>query len=306
MKKVLVLVATMCVALYAQRQQSNPYNYTATDLLTYNNLMQSIAKSKRMSQLHIDALAESCAAWQEVTSTKYNLIDVRPKDAFCKIHTKHWLCQSIIPEQPTEQLRITGGTVSGELREIGSRYPQKALHVERLDGVWIDPRDNKTYKTVKIGTQTWMAENLNYEAEGSVCYENNPANCAKCGRLYNWDVAMKACPSGWHLPSKDEYETLDKAVGGEKVAGKKLKAKSGWNSNGNGSDEYGFSALPGGSGNSSGDFINVGYYGLWWSASEDEDYSDYAYYRYMDYNLEFAYWSNINKSVLFSVRCLQD
>jgi uncharacterized protein (TIGR02145 family) len=129
------------------------------------------------------------------------------------------------------------------------------------------------YKTVKIGEQTWMAENLNYEAEGSVCYDNNPDNCAKYGRLYDWEAAIKVCPEGWHLPSIEEWDKLlrfvdseDKVyryVGGDtssagpyenRRAGKYLKAVSGWNSykgydgNGNGTDKYGFSALPGGRG----------------------------------------------------------
>ncbi len=167
-------------------------------------------------------------------------------------------------------------------------------------GTFTDSQDRKTYKTVKIGTQTWMAENLNYDASGSVCYENNSANCEKYGRLYNWETALKACPKGWHLPSKDEYEVLDKAVGGENLAGKKLKSKSGWN----GTDEFGFSALPGGSGYSNGNFYTVGYGGYWWSSTEGSSFS--AYYRDMNYDLEHAYWDSISKDYLFSVRCVQD
>jgi uncharacterized protein (TIGR02145 family) len=173
----------------------------------------------------------------------------------------------------------------------------------------------QTYKTAKIGTQTWFAENLNYEAEGSVCYGNNPANCAKYGRLYKWRLAMKVCPEGWHLPSNAEWDELYRFVDGNKgtespynskMAGKHLKAISGWNDDGNGTDAHGFSALPGGYGNPNGDFINfinVGNYGYWWSASEDR-YD--AYSRLMGYNRESARWLNDNKNNLFSVRCVKD
>ena len=179
----------------------------------------------------------------------------------------------------------------------------------------------QTYKTAKIGEQVWLAENLNYEAEGSVCYKNNPDNCAKYGRLYNWYTAMMACPEGWHLPSNAEWDKLYRFVDGDtgtkspyksETAGKYLKAKSGWNKDGNGTDDYGFSALPGGD-YSHGNFSYVGSAGYWWSPSKK--YSTVAYYRFMGYSGS-ADWSSTgsadwsrssnNKSRLFSVRCIQD
>jgi hypothetical protein len=104
----------------------------------------------------------------------------------------------------------------------------------------------KTYKTVVIGTQNWMAENLNYNVSGSHCYDNLESNCNKYGRLYDWATAKTVCPAGWHLPSGTEWATLINYVGGSNIAGKKLKATSGWNNGGNGQNTYGFSALPGG------------------------------------------------------------
>jgi uncharacterized protein (TIGR02145 family) len=170
--------------------------------------------------------------------------------------------------------------------------------------IFTDPRDSKKYKIVRIGEQSWMAQNLNFNASGSKCYSNNSANCEKYGRLYSWAMAKNACPGGWHLPSKSEYEALDNAVGGENVAGTKLKAKSEWNNNGNGTDNYGFSALPGGNGNSGGSFSSVGEYGGWWSASE---YSgNDAYYWGMYYRSNDASWFRERKSGLYSVRCLKD
>jgi hypothetical protein len=82
-------------------------------------------------------------------------------------------------------------------------------------GVMVDSRDGQTYKTVTIGTQIWMAENLNYETTNSYCYDDDPSNCSKYGRLYTWAAATKACPIGWHLPSDDEWNTLFTAVGGD-------------------------------------------------------------------------------------------
>jgi len=129
-----------------------------------------------------------------------------------------------------------------------------------------DARDKKNYKSIKIDSQTWMAENLNYAAEGSKCYENNESNCQKWGRLYNWETAMKVCPKGWHLPSENEFEVLRKAVGDG--ANIKLKAINGWDYN-NGTDIFGFSALPGGGVNSMwpNKFNDGGQYGYWWSST---------------------------------------
>ena len=171
-------------------------------------------------------------------------------------------------------------------------------HYGKMKKQFCDGRDGQKYVYVVIGTQTWMAENLNYNADGSKCYDNLDSNCETYGRLYNWTTAMKACPSGWHLPSQAEWNVLGNDA-------KKLKATSGW-SGGNGTDQYGFSALPGGNGSSDGSFYDVGYYGYWWSASEYEKCSNYAYDRGMDYRSDNAGWRNDDKTYLFSVRCLQD
>jgi uncharacterized protein (TIGR02145 family) len=169
-----------------------------------------------------------------------------------------------------------------------------------------------------------MAENLNYNASGSKCgngsslSDANTATCDAYGRLYHWSTAMNnsasssatpsgvrgVCPEGWHIPSDSEWDVLMTAVGGSSTAGTKLKATSGWNSNGNGTDDFGFAALPGGYGGSGGGFIDAGNYGGWWSSTED--YAGYAYYRYMYYYYEDVRRYNINKTDLHSVRCLQD
>ena len=188
-----------------------------------------------------------------------------------------------------------------------------------------DTRGGKLYKYVVIGTQTWMAENLNFNTCGSKCYNNSESNCDIYGRLYNWATAMNidatynsiaviasanfrgVCPVGWHVPSRAEWDVLTNFVGGASTEGTKLKATSGWNvyeTYGNGTDDYGFSALPGGYGFSGDSFYSVGNSGYWWSASGHDSYK--AYSRSMYHYGEDAGWGSNDKSTLFSVRCLQD
>lgn len=177
-------------------------------------------------------------------------------------------------------------------------------------GTFTDNRNNKTYKTITLkGSQmmTWMAENVNYDIPGvttDVCYLSDTANCTKYGRLYDWNTAKEACPAGWHLPIDAEWAAIVNYAGGASTAGKKLKSTNGWNGNGNGTDETGFSALPGGRGYNIGGFNYAGYRGYWWSATEVS--TGRAWSRGIYYNSEYVYRDESIMSGLLSVRCVAD
>ncbi|MCL2183910.1 MAG: fibrobacter succinogenes major paralogous domain-containing protein [Chitinispirillia bacterium] len=161
--------------------------------------------------------------------------------------------------------------------------------------------------TVEIGGLMWMAENLNRATSNSWCYNNADSNCVKYGRLYTWEAAMTACPSGWRLPDTADWNKLVTAAGGRSIAGSKLKSTSGWNdradgSSGNGTDEFGFSALPGGSRNTYGTFDFAGNRGTWWSATEIR--SGYAYSRYVGYYDSVGELYD-DKGFGFSARCVR-
>jgi len=171
----------------------------------------------------------------------------------------------------------------------------------------------KIDNTVKIGNQTWMAENLNYPTlSGSWCYGNDNSNCEKYGRLYDWYTAKTvACPTGWRLPSNQEWNTLVSTVNATSAA-KNLKSATQWKYGGNGANVYGFSALPGGVRYTRGGFNEVGSSGYWWTSTEVG--SGTAYRRRIDYDKdqvgELAVYSeskeDFGKRFGFSVRCLQD
>jgi uncharacterized protein (TIGR02145 family) len=216
--------------------------------------------------------------------------------------------------------------------EKAESSPSKVTEpAEVTTGTMTDSRDGQTYKTVTIGTQTWMAENLNYETENSYCYKDNASNCSKYGRFYTWAAAMDSvgtwstngkgcgygttcsptypvrgvCPSGWHLPTRAEFETLFTAVSGESIAGQKLKSTTGWSYSGiTNEDAFAFSALPAGDRGDNGVYRYGGDLAFFWSSTEDHSY--YAYRMHLSYYYDGAYLSSFNENFGSSVRCLKD
>ncbi|GBU23978.1 hypothetical protein R83H12_00598 [Fibrobacteria bacterium R8-3-H12] len=143
-----------------------------------------------------------------------------------------------------------------------------------------DSRDKQIYEIVKIGNLTWMAKNMNYKTGVFWCYDNENSNCEKYGRLYDWNTAMKVCPSGWKLPSRSEWNELVQTIGKE-VAGKKLKSRDG-----QGTDDFGFSALLGGRRNTGGSFDYLKEDGRWWTSTTTPEGTN-AYYQYMNIKIDY-------------------
>jgi len=186
---------------------------------------------------------------------------------------------------------------------------------EIITGKFNDPRDGQIYNTVEIDNQTWFSENLNFETTNSWWYDNDPANGDIYGRLYTWDAAMSACPTGWHLPSDDEWKELEIYLGMSQTEadniewrgtnqGKQMKSTSGWYDNGNGINSSGFTALPGGYRFNDGSFQRLGERGTFWSSSEGSGTT--AWYRNPSYNYDQVYRNNFNKANSYSCRCLKD
>lgn len=191
--------------------------------------------------------------------------------------------------------------------------------------------DGNVYNsTVTIGTQVWMAENLrttrysNGDSIGTTtldiskestpiyqwAYDNDESNVAAYGRLYTWYAVADSrniCPEGWHVPTDDDWTTLTNFLGGEEVAGGKLKetGTSHWLFEStdvtNTSD---FTALPGGYRNFDGTFAYLPYRGFWWSSTEHS--SPLGYFRTMASIFDFVSRDGTNKQFGFSVRCLKD
>ena len=180
---------------------------------------------------------------------------------------------------------------------------EKVIEKFGADSTMTDSRDGKVYRTIKIGNQVWMAENLNFKIDSSYCYNDSSKYCKKYGRLYSWAAAKRACPEGWHLPTIDEFETLFAAVGGQSTAGKKLKSASGWKKDGNGTDDYSFTALPAG-----GRSTNESFYGgdggaYFWSSTEYG--KNRSYYIFLNYQDDEANEVDYYRDDGMSVRCVK-
>lgn len=166
--------------------------------------------------------------------------------------------------------------------------------------------DKKRYKTVKIGEQTWMAENLSSKNGWYMwCNGKVKKDCKKYGKVYTWAQAKSECPSGWHLPSKEEFETLIDAVGGVSVAGKKLKAISTWDKNGNGTDEFCFTANASGYYNSEAEWSESGLGELacfWTSTKKNGD----AFVLQLDNDKDESRLERFYSQDGCSIRCVKD
>jgi uncharacterized protein (TIGR02145 family) len=217
---------------------------------------------------------------------------------------------------------------------------------EGSEGSFTDSRDGTVYKTVKIGSQTWMAENLAYlpavyrSSEGSETearyyvygYQGNDVNEAKAtanystyGALYNLQASKAACPTGWHIPTEIDWQELEVSLGMpvedldrtsnrgiEEAIGNKMKSSSGWdwddfhNADGNGNNQSGFTALPGGMRTYEGGFADEGVWGYFWSATPDRDPPTHYWIRYLVSDTEEVGKWGFQVKYGLSVRCVKN
>lgn len=218
-----------------------------------------------------------------------------------------WYCEMDYKDQRVYLFQLHSKLLGFSVRCIKNNENNKIEDYsnKEIPNTFVDSRDGKTYQTLKIGTQTWMIENLAYNAN-SDCWAFNNDELNKYGYLYKWETAKEACPSGWHLPSKEEWEILINYLGGRKIAGCKLKSINGWKSPNTGANNSsGFSALPGGFCVYNEDrFSSQSYYGIWWSITEID--STYAWTFDLDYNDPGANMHDYPKDAGFSVRCIKN
>lgn len=212
----------------------------------------------------------------------------------------------LLPSSSSSSVRDTySSSSSSKMKEAWSYLNPNISY-----GEFTDSRDGQIYKTVRIGNQVWMAENLNYNIDSlkSMCYNNSADSCFKYGRLYNWSVAKDACPKGWHLPTIDEWDTLVSYVGSG-TAKITLKSASGWDKNG--TNDFGFTALPAGNyqGGYHDDFYSVGSATTFWSAGEYEECSSAGYCIYTPtISNEIGFYRESIKYkelYLYSIRCIE-
>lgn len=208
--------------------------------------------------------------------------------------------------------------------------------IDVVTGSLEDARDGKTYKTVQIKDQTWMAENLRFEAKGSSCSQEGENNCETDGRLYTWAAAMDSsetvpcgnkkvcdladsttqpkvkgvCPEGWHLPSDSEWDALIGATGDTEHAALALKSKNEWKSY-PGVDQYQFNVIPTYSRSTDGSLSSLKTNALFWTSTEfvqtnsSGAYSNNACGRYFE-NQNFVEHRSFDKRTAHSVRCIKD
>ena len=171
-----------------------------------------------------------------------------------------------------------------------------------------DTRDGKVYKTIQIGSQTWMAQNLNYETPESGCYGGKETNCNIFGRLYTWDEAQSVCPDGWMLPRTRDYRILAENAENDAIAGNNLKTVIGWadwTTSFNGNDKYGFSILPAGLKYGTGNYDWI-YKGAYFNTATEDEVNGPCIAEIIEDGNFFSSICSKKDGSMYSVRCLKE
>jgi uncharacterized protein (TIGR02145 family) len=187
--------------------------------------------------------------------------------------------------------------------EIRATFQSKIA--DSQSGMFVDNRDNQQYKYIKVGDQTWMAQNLNYQTSaGSWCYDNSSTNCSNFGRLYSFNAAMNVCPLGWHLPSDLEWKNFENIMQGNDVnldigdlitiTGKSVNPQS----------INKFNVVLGGWRSYKGSYYRLGFSTNFWTSSSEN--KTYAWSRKIDNSTQRIFRDSYDKESGFSVRCIKD
>jgi len=295
---------------------------------------------KAIGSILVAAIACMVACGDDSSSSGPNgeLVSVESSSSSKKLNSSSSVIASNDPESSSSSEPIKQSSSSLNC-SVWSLTKDAYLNPNINYGTMTDERDGYVYRTVKIGDQTWMAENLNFDPgqggsgdakyDWSWCYNNEPKNCDVAGRLYTWAAAIDSvmtgcgngsecrqylidervfqgiCPMGWHLPSRWEWKILLTAVGGQSTAGKVLKSQMHWNDNGNGTDAFGFSALPTGAG-FDGEFGQDCNTSVFWSATDFYEDLGYGMLLWNSSNESFLGDFGIAKSDALSVRCVKN
>lgn len=247
-------------------------------------------------------------------SLQQEYVEIPPGSQTATIKLEGFTSDGSITETQPIKISLTG--CSSADFPIGSSSQATAIIMDG-DGEVVYDIDGNRYRTVLIGSQTWMVENLETYSfrNGDRIYEswscnNDYNNDSIYGRLYNWYVIMDIrglAPDGWHVPTKEEWQQLIDYLGGESIAGGKLKATTLWKSPNTGAtNESGFSAFPGGARRSDGVFLFFGEWGLFWNIAGDS-YENFVTSESLNYARSTAYFDpGMPKNLGISVRCIRD
>ena len=305
----------------------------AEEIASFENVVEEFAETV------IPASSESSSSFAKASSSSSK--DAEPAKTSSSSMSSLSSSSSVIASE-VKQSSSSSSVILSSSEESSNNTKESYLNPEIEYGEMIDSRDGQFYKTVKIGDQVWMAENLNYadsvktpSLKGrSWCYKNDPENCKITGRFYTWTAAIDsvklatddenpqdcgygkkcsftstvqgACPDGWHLPNEAEWNALFVEVGGKSIAGKVLKSQVGWGSDNESTNEVGFSVIAAGFRRADGAFLTAEAQAHFWTIPNED--SDEFQVIEMNMYSEFdnAFWNYNYKNSGFNIRCMKD